>query len=313
MRNKLNNNDKALLHQIQQHRYLTTRQAIALDHRNPGVVRRRLKQLVECGELITSRRQQVGRPGQPEQVYQIKATSEETIPGTKKSAAPLWPKHLEHEILLTWVCIQCGVIPDLLNEVSAQCERYWTRQDRVPRTWSFTPCNMTHADHRRLGKRPPQEISLIPDASLTLSTESNSGLAHFFIEVDMGTETLVGRPSRRNDITQKLLNYRGLFRHCKERSAGPAPDFASQHLEKGSPAARLDSIHERGFRVLFVASTPERADALAKWARNHTPSAFIWITDASKLHLRGIWSPIWRSGGKGTLSSILGSYAKPFM
>lgn len=135
---------------------------------------------------------------------------------------------------------------------------------------------------------------ILPDGVLTLTHRPSQRSLLFYIEVDMGTESLASPSGKQNDIRTKLLNYRtalgrGHYKGC-------------QRIVKGVL---------NGFRVLLVANTAARASDLSEAVRSMSPMDFVWVTDANRLLQQGIDGHIWTRGGDvgSAPQSILGSLA----
>ncbi len=114
----------------------------------------------------------------------------------------------------------------------------------------------------------------------------------FFLEVDMGTETIASRRPGGGDVRQKIVVYQSCFRGGLYKRYEPIL------------GARL-----RGFRVLVLAHTSSRLAALCRLVRETPPSDFVWLTDQERMFSQGIWAPIWARGGHidSPPQSILGT------
>jgi hypothetical protein len=123
-------------------------------------------------------------------------------------------------------------------------------------------------------------IFLIPDAIFRIRDSEQGKSVLFFLEVDMGTETLASPKRGAKDIRQKVLNYQGLFRSGKYRI--------------------LDGLWGssfQGFRLLFLANSPERMAFLCRLVQEMPPCDFIWVTDQERMFSSGLADAIWARGG----------------
>jgi len=114
----------------------------------------------------------------------------------------------------------------------------------------------------------------------------------FFLEVDMGTETLSSPSGDSRDVRQKVIDYQAHFRR------------------RGyEPYGRLWNCTFKGFRLLLVADDAARRAQLCGLVRSLPPCEFIWVTDRGSLLSEGVWGAIWSRGGRsdGPPESILGS------
>ena len=113
----------------------------------------------------------------------------------------------------------------------------------------------------------------------------------FYLEADMGTETLASTSRDPKDIRQKILNYQTLFR---------------SRLYKRYEAVFKSKLN--GFRLLFLVNSEPRLISLCRLIREMPPSDFIWLTDQGKMFSRGLAAKIWARGGRNEdpPQSILG-------
>ena len=133
--------------------------------------------------------------------------------------------------------------------------------------------------------------SFKPDAAFSVCDTEESKTLLFFLEVDLGTETLASPKRGLTDIRQKILNYGACF-----------DTQVYKQYEK------LWSCRLNGFRLLFLTDTLPRMSALCSLVREMPPSDFIWITEKDRMFAEGISAQIWARGGRSDASpqSILG-------
>jgi len=135
-------------------------------------------------------------------------------------------------------------------------------------------------------------IEFTPDCVMALTHKGIHKTLLFFLEVDMGTETLASPKRTKVDVRQKVVNYQTYLRFKRYRRY--------EHLWNCSL---------NGFRLLFLAYGPGRLASLCRLVRDMPPSDFIWLTDRRLLLSKGVWADIWSRGGRHDVppQSILGS------
>jgi len=134
--------------------------------------------------------------------------------------------------------------------------------------------------------------TVIPDGIFIITDLERMKSLLFFLEVDMGTETLVSINIKTKDIQKKMLSYVKIFK-----------DRAYKKYED------LFKVLLNGFRVLFIAESNSRAKQLSRVAGSIENADFVWLTDQELLFDNGIADEIWIKGGRSgdKLYSILGS------
>jgi hypothetical protein len=123
--------------------------------------------------------------------------------------------------------------------------------------------------------------SLVPDGIFSLShTQQNESLL-FFLEVDMGTETLSSSRPETKDVRKKILAYQHIFRKMLYK--------------------RFENVFQTtftGFRTLLISETKSRFQQLCRLTKSIPSTDFIWLTDKESLFSNGISDRIWVKGGK---------------
>ena len=149
-------------------------------------------------------------------------------------------------------------------------------------------------EHVPVGNSLKKFVEFIPDGvfSITNGPAETKKTLLFFLEVDMGTETLVSSKHSSKDIREKILNYKDLFRTNRYKRYEDV--FGS----------RLN-----GFRLLILVNTASRLTPLCRLVREMPPSDFLWLAAQEKMFSRGLSAEIWFRGGKHEEQpqSILGS------
>ena len=136
-----------------------------------------------------------------------------------------------------------------------------------------------------------------PDGVFRIADSEQKKSVLFFLEVDMGTEAVVGEEGSVKDIRQKIINYQRYIQ------SGRYKVFES-----------LWKCPFNGFRLLFLAHSLERMAALCRLVEQMPPSDFIWVTAQERMFSQGLADTIWARGGKMAKSaeSILNwSMARP--
>ena len=193
----------------------------------------------------------------------------------------------DHQLLMNWFRIHLEQVP----RVRPQCS-FKIFTDSSPFLPLGPDMQQVLAEYVPTNTTNKGKTKFTPDAVFT-SKDSNTGTSLlFFLEVDMGTESLARPDKRPGDVREKILNYQMYFR-----------------TEKYKRYEELWDCHFHGFRLLFLAHTHERLSALCRLVEQMPPSDFIWLTELNRMFSSGVADKIWVRGGKPHLpdESILGS------
>ena len=211
--------------------------------------------------------------------------SESTLPNVG-STVDLF--RVDHDLLVNWFRIHLIQIEKVIPQISIHYlgpnfHRFSSKCGDGPFLREHVPVENT----------PDKTSEFIPDGVFSITykdTETKKSLL-FFLEVDMGTETIASTDPNPKDIRHKILNYQSLFRTGRYK-----------RYEK-----ILDSKFN-GFRLLFLANTLARVSALCRLAEEMPPSDFVWLTDQKRMFSYGVSAEIWVRGGRNvdSLHSILG-------
>jgi hypothetical protein len=136
-----------------------------------------------------------------------------------------------------------------------------------------------------------KSIDFIPDGVFSITSKKQNKRLLFFLEVDMGTESLMSSRSTTDTISQKIHNYKAYYLSKKY-----------ERYEKRWGCSF------NGFRVLFMTNTTSRRLTLSRFISSDRSNDFIWITDQDQMFQHGIGGEIWTRGGDISSSpkSILG-------
>ena len=183
---------------------------------------------------------------------------------------------MEHHLLTNWFRIHLAqieyVIPELSIQFLAPDSPFLKRDKRE------VPFIHEHAPHKDKNRKAS---GFTPDGVFSITHVKSHKTLLFFLEVDMGTESMATLKREARDIRQKIINYQEYFRsnrykryedywHCKFK----------------------------GFRLLFLAHTNSRLVVLSRLVREMPPSDFIWLTSLDQMFTQGLSAEIWIRGGK---------------
>jgi len=199
---------------------------------------------------------------------------------------------IEHQLLLNWVCIHVRK----LEEFSADLKSHFflANSHLLSSTTRRLP-DIKETFQTRYHRTDP--ISFIPDGVFCIESIEQRKALLFFVEIDMGTETILSKKEDPNDFSLKIQNYRAYFRSKKYKRY--------EHWR---------GCKFNGFRLLVVTNTDARMEALCRLVQVSQSSDFIWLTSKPFLFNQGISDKIWVRGGctGSHPSSILGpSLAAP--
>jgi hypothetical protein len=292
---KIVKKDCELLNFIADYKFITVRQLSALSQRSCQVLRRRLRVLVN--DALVTRMRAYGRgSGRPEELYILTEKGrgrlqKDGIP--QSDVADITDKKtdsifVDHDFLVNWFRIHLLEIERIIPSLSV---RFLTAHSNI--------LHQNKNDQFFLQERIPFDnnrekfIEFIPDGvfSITNNEAVHKRTLLFFLEVDMGTETIASMDRNFKDVRQKIINYQALF-----------------HSGGYKRHERVFDVKLNGFRLLFLANTPVRLIALCRLAKAMPPSDFVWLTDQEQMFSCGVSADIWARGGRHdeTLQSILG-------
>jgi len=284
MAGKIIKRDTALLSYIAEYKFLSVKQLSALSQRTIQIVRRRLRHL-ENRHLIIIRERGLGHgPGRRENIIVLTETgmemlkenevlSNHAIYVTDKTPDSIF---IEHDLLVNWFFIH-------LLQIGRDNPRFITQHLTI----SSHDLKEGNVDKPLLmerfsaGKSPDEIYTMIPDGVFTITNKESEKSLLFFLEVDMGTETLVSAKQSPGDVRQKIINYQSLFR--------------SGHYKRYE---KIFNAELNGFRLLFLTNTLSRSKSICDLAQEMPPSDFIWITDQIQMFSQGVSAEIWTRGGR---------------
>ena len=281
---KLNKNDRSLLATIAEYRVLTTSQVTAIQHKSRQVVRRRLRQLEEAGVILSTPRGLGHSRGRPEKMVSLTQQGLDRISDDHPVLRGM-PIHqingdkircMEHQLLTNWFQIHLAqvkhVIPALSIRFLSPDSPFLKRDNH----------DMPYIYEQSSGKGKSRKAGgFTPDGVFSITHGESQKTLLFFLEVDMGTESMATLKREARDIRQKIINYQEYFRSNRYKRY-------EDHWH----------CKFKGFRLLFLAHTNSRLSVLSRLTREMPPSDFIWLTGLDQMFKQGLSAEIWIRGGK---------------
>ena len=291
---KLNKNDHRLLFSIAEHQVLTVSQVTAIQHRSRQVVRRRLNKLEHAGLIISTTRGFGQSRGRPEKTVSLTKdgisllssiySTLQDVPVNKVNAEKI--RCMEHQLLTNWFRIHLCQIEYTMPQLSVQFlspTSPFLRQDH-----SDVPLIFEQLPTEGHSKNPN---GFTPDGVFSITHRERKKVILFFLEVDMGTESVASLKRDPRDIRQKIINYQQYFQS-----------------ERYKRYENTWNCSLKGFRLLFLTNTNGRLAVLSRLVQEMPPSDFIWLTSLDQMFSHGLSAEIWTRAGKqeGPSESILG-------
>ena len=292
---KLNKNDRMLIASIAEHRMLTVSQIAAIQQKMKQVVRRRLRVLEYEGFIASTSRGFGRKAGRREKVVILTEKSidllyaegvdRKAIPGDRFAPVRIW--HQDHQLLLNWFRIHGKQIERVIPQLSVQflsSTSPFLERDQYDRPLVF--------EHLSIEGLQDKSRGFTPDAVFSITHSEKKKALLFFLEVDMGTESIASPKRDPRDLRQKVINYQRYFQ------CGRYKRYQKLFHSKFS-----------GFRLLFITNSNQRFIALCRLVQEMPPSDFIWLTDQQRMFTHGLSAKIWAKSGKqdSNYESILGN------
>jgi len=244
MRQMYIKNDIKILSYIAEHKFLSTKQLSALSQRTSQVIRRRLRYL-EKEDLISLGQRGFGKgPGRRENIIILKDKglallresghlSPHASYVTDKTVSP---KFIDHDLLVNWFIIHFIQVGRLNGRLSIS---YLTTSSHNLKAGSAEEPLLleqfsSHDD-------PSHIHSFIPDGVFTITDNKTKKTLLFFLEVDMGTETLASTNRNPSDVREKIINYQNWFRSGRYKRY-----------------SKILNARLKGFRLLFLTNSMAR-------------------------------------------------------
>ena len=271
---RLRKTDCDVLMTVAEFRFLTVTQLAVLFNKNRQAISRRLAEIRDA-RLLKSEPHQLGHNrGRPEMLYSI---TDEAVGCLRKWAHISQDLRVEdlvletlscpvHQILLNWFRLNLRSVERKVPRLRIQFLAYNSpfQARTVPVKLDNTPGNR-----------------FVPDGVFSVFDTERQQALLFFLEVDMGSETLASLKRECTDIRQKLLNY-GEYFDCKQYKKYEQLWHQSYH----------------GFRLLFLTNTLHRLKDLCTLVQAMPPSDYVWLTEQNRLFQEGAGGSIWNRGGR---------------
>ena len=289
--------DGEILRAIAECRITTAPQLAALLARSAKGVRDRTTKLIGEGLLEEVTRGRGQRRGRPERVVSlcesgVTILKERGLIDAKIATDDVTGSSIRcqnHQLLLNWVRVHLAQVERVLAQLEVRFLSH--NSPFLPAEYTSLPVT---TDPERGQAKGSQGMRVKPDATFSLSDRDQGRTVLFFLEVDLGTETLASPQRELKDVRQKILNYGTCF-----------DTLVYKRYEK------LWDCQLNGFRLLFLTDTVARLSTLSSLVQEMPPSDFIWLTEQTRMFKDGISAEIWVRGGRLDMPprSILGSLA----
>jgi len=294
MSGKTTQKDMELISFLGKFKMLKVSQLSALTQRSRQVLRRRIRILVSQGLILARERSYGNKQGRPEDLIFLDEKGWEFLDDKNDHSGKIFYPvdksldsiFIEHDLLLNWFLVHLiqieREIPQLsvnfLTQNLAIIHNCKGAKVQIQKRGSKATCNKNFSE-------------FIPDGVFTIANADLKKELLFFLEVDMGTETVASPKRDFKDIRQKITNYQALFRTGQYKRY--AKTFNSRF---------------NGFRLLFLTNTHTRLKALCRLIREMPPWDFIWLTNQDRMFSNGLSANIWARGAQHSnqLQSILG-------
>ncbi len=291
----LTDQDKNRLALVAEYRVLTAEQMSALGFGVVRSARRWAVQMEQRGLLASTAKGFGGKPGQPEKVFSLtkeavdflkeKAVLPSDVPAERVqwSSMPI----LEHQLAVNRFAIS---VQELAAEPTRLEARFLTAT-----TPFLEPLKSGHPYVAGFASDSDVEIEMewfTPDGVLSLTDPQSGKALLFFLEIDMGSESLHSTAGHPGAISEKIRRYQAYFR-C---------EGYKRYEEEWN-------VRFNGFRLLFVARDRMRCGQLCRLVQSVPSNDFIWISDWDRIQAEGIGGFVWNRGGNQNenAESILGS------
>jgi hypothetical protein len=271
MANNLTVKELAVLQSLVDHGVLSMTQLAILQFPSRQMARLKARYFYDAGLVEILHQDFSGGRGKPEGIIfptekaiKILNNSELAI-GKKGIILPaINLRNLNHQLLINWVRIHLTSMEKQIPQLSVKFLSPFVEIDAY---------RIDIVDSKRGN-------FLIPDGIFSISYTPQQKSLLFFLEADMGTETLTSQNPSRNDFRRKILEY--------------------QHIFQNQLYKRFESIFGcqfNGFRTLVVADSKGRHSQLCRLVKSMKSTGFIWLTDKDSIFTNGISDLIWFKGG----------------
>lgn len=244
MAEKVSKGDIEILSYIAEYKFLTVKQLAAITQRTIQVIRRRLR-FFDNSHLIVMTERGFGKgPGRRENIIVLTEGGLELLRSQEilsSHAAYITDKtsdsmFIDHDLLVNWFLIH-------LLQLEKDNQKFAVSQLKLSshHLRKGSPDKPFLQEKFVSDRDQEKTVTMIPDGVFTITNKYAEKTLLFFLEVDMGTETMANTKQVPGDVRQKIINYQTLFH--------------------GSHYKRYEKIFNsefNGFRLRFLASTPTR-------------------------------------------------------
>jgi hypothetical protein len=214
MKSNITKKDIILLTYLADYEMLTVSQLSALCDRSRQVIRRRLR-VMKGEDLIDTKLPGFGRSlGRAEELFFLSNKGSEFL--MDKRAISCDPagnrsektnsKFIDHDLLLNWFRIHLLQIEKAIPRLHV---RYLSPSS------SFLPRrnggHFSSVEGVPVNTDSKQSVEFTPDGVFSMTEKERQKTLLFFIEIDMGTESLAGPKRDLRDVRQKIINYQTYF------------------------------------------------------------------------------------------------------
>ncbi len=282
--------DIILLHFLAEYRVLTIQQIAAVFEITPRAARKRIDKL-HSEKLISVMPMNFNQgKGRPENLITIKKAGIKVLYEKKIIDQKITPERIifedysriTHELYVNWFRIHLNYLEKQLSDIntdfiSATTPFLRLRKDGSP----IISDSVTIKDKKR---------TFIPDGVFSIAHSEQHKQLLFFLEIDMGTESITNSTGKSDTIQQKVTNYHTYF------------------LNEGYKRYQKKWKCElNGFRVLFVTNNNQQKERISRFLRESKSNDFVWVTSQKQLFQHGLSCNIWsRDGNNIPQQSILG-------
>ncbi len=288
---KITSKEKDLIIVIADYQILLVEQIALITGLGKREVQRKINNLNKKGLINFVSRKPSGKKGRNENIIAINEKGFDYIQNENliKGKLPIdnfildRGYNIEHQLLLNWVRIHLQYFPQKLRDL---------KLDFISSSTPFLPLKSNGLPLISESLSTENSIiDFIPDGVFYIKSEHQNKSLLFFLEVDMGTESLISRSSKSNNIAKKLNNYRVYFQS----------GMYKRYQKKWNTLFN-------GFRLLFITNSTDRRNSISNLIRTDKSNDFIWVAHQYDMFEKGLGGKIWARGGNLFTSqeSILG-------
>ena len=189
MTSSFNKNDRKLIALISEYKVLTVKQLSALSQRSLQVVRRR-NRAMEMEGFVATKMQGYGRGrGRPEEVVFLTEKAEALLGDERSNCMGKADPFTDHHLLVNWFRIHLLQIERSIPELSVK----YLDSKLQSKVWN-SASSSSATERNPANKRGEKSGEFIPDGVFSITNkETEKKTLLFFLEVDMGTETIASQ------------------------------------------------------------------------------------------------------------------------